>query len=288
MKKPSDGSEAAADARWIAVGELGEAFGSGADTHTLAPSPGLAGKRMRLSFEDGSVVDYHFRCASQLMRGRGKVEPYRAAQIRPGILFVDFIAGDRRASAISLVLDLGRGLCTAIEAELPTEADAKASLIERVERGGELTAVTARFLSGAIDAPFGHTIDRHTDTHDLIGRRIEYTYSRSERYEHIYLNERFFTWHCLAGSEQGLADTDRCRYLRVADRLYLFVWREKIVPTLGAVLVDLEQMKTTGKIFGYRGFDFGAVMNFPVGARARLVSDERGMIAATAYGGDVS
>ena len=272
MKKPSDSPEPAADARWIAVGELGEAFGSGADTHTLAPSPGLAGKRMRLSFEDGSVADYHFHSATELMRGGGKVEPYRAAQIRPGILFVDFIASDRRASTISLVLDLGRGICTAIEAELPTEADAKVPLIERVERGDELTGVTAKFLSGAIDAPFGQTIDRHTDTRDLIGRRIEYTYSRSERYEHVYLNERFYTWHCLAGSEQGRADTDRCRYLRVAERLYLFVWREKIVPTLGAILVDLEQMKTTGKVFGYRGFDFGAVMNFPVGARARLVS----------------
>ena len=65
------------------------------------------------------------------------------------------------------------------------------------------------------------------------------------------------------------------------------MWREKIVPTLGAVLVDLEQMKTTGKIFGYSGFDFGTVMNFPVGARASLVSGERVMISRAAHGGDV-
>lgn len=275
-----------ADARWIAVGELGEAFGSGAQTHTLAPSTRLAEKRMTLRFEDGSAVDYHFQSAAELTRGRGKVESYHATEIRLGILFVDFIDSDRRASTISLVLDLDRGICTAIEAKLPTETEAKLPLIERVGRGEELTCVTAKFLSGAIDAPFGHATDRHTDTRDLIGKRIEYTYSRSERYEHVYLNERLYTWHCLAGSEQGLADTDRCRYLRVADRLYLFAWREKIVPTLGVVLVDLEQMKTTGKIFGYRGFDFGSVMNFPVGARASLMSGDRGMIADGAHGGN--
>jgi len=102
-----------------------------------------------------------------------------------------------------------------------------------------------------------------------VGQRIEYTYSPTERYEHVYLNDRLYTWHCLAGSEKGLADTDRCHYLRLAPLLYLFVWREKLVPTLGVVVVDLEQMKTTGKIFGYRGFAAGTLVNFPVGARAR-------------------
>jgi hypothetical protein len=51
----------------------------------------------------------------------------------------------------------------------------------------------------------------------------------------------------------------------------LFVWREKVVPTFGVVVVDLEQMKTTGKIFGYRDFTCDSLVNFPVGARARLL-----------------
>lgn len=271
MNNRNDDPRSTADARWIAVGELGDAFGSDADAHTLSPSPRLAGRLMTLHFEDGRALDYHFRSEVELVRAEGRVESYRASEIRPGIFFVDFINSDRRASTISLVLDLERGVCTAVEADLPTETEAQLPLVERIGQGGELTGVKAKFLSGAIDAPFGQRAGRHTDTRELIGKRIEYTYSRSERYEHVYLNERFYTWHCLAGSEQGLADTDRCRYLRIADRLYLFVWREKIVPTLGAVLVDLEQMKTTGKVFGYRGFDFGAVTNFPVGARACLV-----------------
>src|SRR5215469_989149 len=256
---------------WISVGELGEAFGADPDSNTLPPSPRLAGRRLTLRFEDGSVLDRHFQSEAELVDGAGRVESYRATEIRPGILFVDLIAADRPVSTLSFVLDLERGICTALEATLPTEAEAKVPLVERIGQGAELTSVKAKFLSGAIDAAFGPGVLRHTSTRELIGRRIEYTYGRSERYEHVYLNEQFYTWHCLSGSEQGLADTDRCHYLKVADRLYLFVWREKVVPTLGAVVVDLEQMKTTGKILGYRGLDFGAVVNFPVGARARPV-----------------
>ncbi len=198
------------------------------------------------------------------------MDQYRATEIRSGIQCVDFVASDQCACAISPALDPGRGICTALEAELPTEAEATVPLIERVARSGERTGVEARFLSGMIDAPFGRGADRHVDTVERIGERIEYTYRRSQRCERLHLNKRFNTWPCLAGCEQGLPDTDHCRHLRVADRLYLFLWREKIMPRLGAVLVDLERMKTTGKIFGSRGFDFGVVMNFPGGARGCL------------------
>lgn len=227
---------------------------------------------MTLRLEDGSALDYHFQSDARLTDGTGRVRSYRATEIRPGFLFVDLLLSERRASTISLVLDLDRGVCTALDATLPEQAEAMVPLLERVASGTELTSVRARLLSGAINAPFGPGAVRHTPTRELVGRRIEYSYGRSERYEHVYLNEQFYTWHCLSGSEQGLADTDRCHYLKIADRLYLFVWREKIVPTLGVVIVDLQQMRTTGKIFGYRDLDFGDPVNFPVGARARSVT----------------
>ena len=182
------------------------------------------------------------------------MDQYRATEIRSGIQCVDFVASDQCACAISPALDPGRGICTALEAELPTEAEATVPLIERVARSGGRTGVEARFLSGMIDAPFGRGADRHADTVKRIGERIEYTRRRSQCCERLHLNRQVNTWPCLAGCEQGLPDTDHCRHLRVADRLYLFVWREKFVPRVGAVLVDLKQMKTTGKIFGSRSF----------------------------------
>jgi len=171
----------------------------------------------------------------------------------------------------AVVLELPRGICTAVLGHLPSKADALEPLLTRIGHGADLTSVRATFLAGVIDAPWAPSAARHAKTNELVGKRIEYTYSATERYEHIYLNERLYTWHCLTGSEKGLADTDRCDYFKIAEDLYLFVWREKIVPTLGVVLVDLAQLKTTGQILGYQGFDFAGVTHFPVGARARAI-----------------
>jgi hypothetical protein len=262
---------------WKSVGELGEAF---EEEGYLLPATGrLSGRTLALHLQDGAVFEYRFTSATELVRtargGRGteaQRETYRATEIRPGVLFVDFIVQSERATATSLVLDLDRRICTALTGQLPTRAEAEVPLVERIRRGEDLSPVRVTLLSGAVDVPFTAETERHARTDELIGKRVEYTYSPTQRYEHVYLNARFYSWHCLAGSELGLADTDQCLALELGQRLYFFAWMEKIVPTLGAVVIDLEQMRTTGKLFGYRGVDFGAATNFPIGARARIVS----------------
>lgn len=265
-------------ARWIPVGELAHAFAP--DSNAPSPTEELAGTEVELHLENDQVVRLGFETADALtwsvMEGTGRAraarESYFAAKIREGVYFVDFVRSTERAAAVSLVMDRGPGVVTALLARLPAEAECKTTLAERIQRGEELTAVSAVFCSGVIDAPFTPESPRHLPTTEMVGARVAYTYSSTERYEHIYLNENFYTWHCLAGSEKGLADTDRCHYYKIGDNLYFFVWREKIVPTLGAVVVDFAAMKTTGKIFGYQGSDFDAVVNFPVGARARILN----------------
>jgi hypothetical protein len=101
---------------------------------------------------------------------------------------------------------------------------------------------------------------------------VQYVYSKTEAYEHIYLNANLYTWQCLRGSEQGLADTDRCHYRRIGDELYLFVWREKVIPTLGVVIVDWRSKRSNGKLFGYAGGDFGALSTTQVSSRATLLN----------------
>jgi hypothetical protein len=261
---------------WISVGALGEAFAP--EAHLLAQTNQLSGRTVNLHLEDGSTSKLQFLDSSQL-RWQGDQHafstavPYRATEIRPGIVLLSVSHPDKPASAIAVVLDLPLGICTALRGHLPSRAEAMEPLLTRIARGSELTSVRATFLAGAIDAPWKAATARHAKTRDLIGKRIEYTYSPTEKYEHLYLNEQLYTWHCLSGSERGLADTDRCEYRKIADDLYLFVWREKIVPTLGIVLVDLTQLRTTGQILGYRGFDFAAVTSFPVGARARVIGN---------------
>ncbi|MCE5253152.1 MAG: molybdenum cofactor biosynthesis F family protein [Actinomycetia bacterium] len=268
-------------ARWIPVGELAHAFAP--DSNAPQPTGELAGRSFDLFLENGQVVRHRFETETRLSwtvldgagRGRTAEESYFAAKVRESIYFVDFVRHMERATTISLVLDLDARIVTALLARLPGEEECRETLAQRVRQGKELTAVSAAFSSGALDAPFTADTPRHMPTGEMVGARVAYTYSPTEQYEHIYLNEDFYTWHCLAGAEKGLADTDRCHYYNIAENLYFFVWREKIVPTLGAVMVDFDAMRTTGKIFGYAGSDFETVADFPVGARAKLLNVTR-------------
>jgi hypothetical protein len=266
---------------WISVGALGAAFER--ESYILPATTGLVGQRLQLHFENGWGVEYRFTSGSRLERtvrdghqGRelpeGGAATYSATEIRPNFFFVSLVEPQRRACTSTLLLDLALGICTLVRGQLPTRQQASQPFFERIAEREELTAVGVEIIAGAINAPFVAATARHVATADLVGNRVEYTYSVTERYEHIYLNEKLYTWHCLEGSERGLADTDHCHYLKLGPDLYLFVWREKIVPTLGIVIVDLRQMKTTGRIAGYEGFDFGAIASFPVGARVRFLS----------------
>lgn len=249
---------------WIQVGELATGFGG----YEVSPTGKLRGRSFRLHGTEGGVDTYEFDDTGAVYwrsaAHEGKAA-YRASELRPDILFVDYIETDHPRRSHTLVMDLAGHAATRVSSTLPLEGETLRPLAERIAKGLELTPVAITIDHLAIDRPCRGR-PAHRETTGLIGKRVRYDYGPSDAYEHIYLNPRLFTWHCLAGSEAGLADTDRCHHYLIAEDLYLFIWREKIVPTLGIVMIDLERRKTTGKLFGYRNDDFGAVTNLPVGA----------------------
>ncbi len=277
---------------FIQVGALAEGFAP--DSHSLAPTGDLEGRRFALEFADGSAALLHFVGAQSVeversvgaQRHRARHE-CRVSSVRDGIYFVDYVGADEalvdgegraRNVSTSYVLDLRRALCTLVVGALPSEAETHIDAFTRVERGMELTGVQAQLHHGRITAGEGVEPTQavlHAPTRELIGMRNLYTYSATERYEHVYLNENFYAWQCLSGVEAGLADVDRCHMIAIDEKLYLFVWREKIVPTLGVIMIDLDRMKTDGKIFGYQGSRFDALSNFPVGAHAQVLNVTR-------------
>nr|WP_249173558.1 molybdenum cofactor biosynthesis F family protein [Burkholderia dolosa] len=263
------------DPVFIQVGALADGFAP--DANVLAPTDALAGRTLTLDDASGAWRVYTFERGALQWRdaagdGQGGREPCRVTQLRDGLFFVDYIDSAARATSVSIVIDVDSGVWTSIVGTLPSEADAHVDALTRVARGLPLTGVDAEFRHGTLS---GHARPGplHEPTRELIGKRTMYRYSPTECYEHIYLNENFYAWQCLQGVERGLADVDRCHYFKLADALYLFVWREKIVPTLGVVLIDFAQGKTDGKIFGYEAGDFGTLSNFPVGAYARVLNE---------------
>ncbi|MEX3765102.1 MoaF C-terminal domain-containing protein [Paraburkholderia phenoliruptrix] len=276
---------------FIQVGALADGFAP--NSHILAPVADLEGRTFVLTLTDRGVHTLRFGAADTVDVERithggpptRKFHACRVTSVRTGIYFVDYIdasglpvdeSGKPVAVSTSYVLDLKRQLCTLVTGSLPSEKETRIDAFTRVERGMELTGVQAQICHGRIasDTDFNGTA-LHRPSTELIGMRNLYTYSATERYEHIYLNEHFYAWQCLSGVEAGLGDVDRCHTIGIDTALYLFVWREKVVPTLGVLMIDLERMKTDGKIFGYEGSRFDALSNFPVGANAVVLNVTR-------------
>jgi len=257
---------------WIMVGDLEKGFS--ADNYMLESTGALLGKVIRLTDAKGAETEITFETADTLTwkraaDGRRGSEHYFATSLRDGIFFIDYISG---GTSVSLIVDLARNLYTSVTARMPAEEDIDKSLFKRAAEGQELTSVTAAIFSGRLAGSGRDAGELHHSTAEMVGKRVIYNYSKTELYEHIYLNTSFYTWHCIEGVEKGLGDTDRCHYIKIDQNLYLFVWREKIVPTLGVLMIDLDRKKTTGKILGYESQNVGTLSNFPVGAHARVLN----------------
>jgi len=266
-----------AELKFIQVGDLAKTISE----NLLADSEELSGRSFEFSFENGTATRCCFNNKHDLTweiikgpdKGSSGQETYRATCIRKNICFVDYVSQTLRATSVSMIIDTKTKVATWVVGSLPDEAETKKDAFSRASEGLELTTVSAEFHRAAVDGPFIPNGPYHSTTGEMVGKRYQYVYSKTETYEHIYLNEKLYTWHCLAGIEKGLADTDRCHYYKIEDKLYLFVWREKIVPTLGVVLLDWRQHRSSGKLFGYESNDFGKLNNTPVGAFSKKLNE---------------
>lgn len=255
-----------AEAVFIQVGALADGFAPHGNVLPVATLP--SGESLTFYLPDGIRHQLQIADAHNLI-WNGRPVAGRITALRPDVLFIDFLDPDRQHASISAVCNLTQHNATLVYGALPTEQAARLDAFSRVEQGLPLTAVEVSFHFARLNREPGPL---PAFTGALVGMRNQYTYSPTERYEHIYLNDNFYAWQCLDGVEKGLADVDRCHYVQVADDLTLFVWREKIIPTLGVILIDLQQMRTDGKILGYQGSDFSALSNFPVGASAEILN----------------
>jgi hypothetical protein len=262
---------------WVQVGELADGFAP--EANILEFVDDLIGHQIDLYAENGMLVRHKFldkdKLVWEVLEGEGKgssaEETYTATSIREGIYFVDFIKKNEKNTSVSLVLNLEAGNATILLGTLPDEKETMRPVYQRVLDGDVLTPVDAVFLQASINRPFIDG-DGHQLTEELVGKRVRYQYNPKEFYEHIYLNPNYYTWQCLRGVEKGLAETDLCHFYKIDKDLYFFVWREKVIPTLGVVMIDLKRLKTTGKILGYDGADFKRLNNFPVGAFAKVLN----------------
>ncbi|HSW57617.1 MAG TPA: MoaF C-terminal domain-containing protein [Dehalococcoidales bacterium] len=202
-------------------------------------------------------------------------QSYVAMRVAPQIYFVDFVIKPVTNVSVSMALDPDTGRATVVKATIPDIQNIEFSFRQRLGKDADLISIQLE-INHAVIGHFSpdEPVPSHPRTMDLIGKRIKYTYGHDRVYEHIYLNERFYAWHCLKGAEAGLGDTDISDYFKVAPDIYLFIWREKIMPTFGLVLINLRDMRSNGKTFGL-DIAAGQYLNFTMGAVAELLNETR-------------
>ena len=220
---------------WPTLEDLANGFGE----YLMSATAGLDGSRYSIIFEDGTDIEHSFdaeQVSWHITAGNGKGlkgrDTYKAYEVRKGLYLINFHKPSYD-EYVSLVLhpESGRVLV------------ALSGFEQKGEERRTVTHFSHTTLSSKKDA------QQFQLTDELAGQRILYRYTLSDWYEHIYLNKGTFTWHCLKGTENALADTEEYKAWKLDDQCYLLFWSEKIMPVESVIVVDLQALRSTGRFF---------------------------------------
>lgn len=232
------------------------------DEYRPEPTGALAGQRLELRFEDGTVLEVRFETADELAwtasrRLAGEAagrDAYEAVALRGGLMLVVVARLEQRVSALA-ILD-------------PDRSRAVVNLTRLVDGDDGSPREDTRLLQVGIGGPPG---ERFPATAELVGKRVHHRYSSTHAFEHIYLNERTYAFQGLEGPERGVADVDLTDTLKLGDELYLFSWHERSQPFNGAIALDLREGRAYGRLFGWDRHD-GVARQVRTGSIARLLN----------------
>ena len=237
---------------WLPLDGLAPGF----DANKAAPSTALVDQVVTIGDDLGNATIYRFTTDTV-----NSVADYEAFDAADGLVYAQFHDADRPTEAVSLFLDLHSGRTLSVLSTIgdPTPGRTR---VRQAFVPGRIEGMT---VSGPAPAP----------TTALIGRRVMWVYSTEHAYEHVYLSPQWYTWQCLAGPERGLADTDEQTTYQLRPGIYVFAWREKVIPCAAVTVADhrdLRDMRSHGVLFGLD--ETGQVAtHFTFGAFGRLLSN---------------
>jgi hypothetical protein len=221
----------------------------------------LAGSSLELHFQDGPVIQVEFQDGARLhwesptatVWGRAGSQPYEAVAVRPGTYAITVPRLERNSSGLVVVDQPGQRVLMNLTSFPELEGDV-----------AELTTVFQAGIGGPLCVPFEPTTE-------LVGKRVAHRYSSTHAFEHIYLNPNTYAFQGLEGPEAGVADVDRADYWKLGERLYLLSWHERAQPFNGAVVIDLDGGRATGRLVGWER-ETGRTLQARTGSIATLLS----------------
>ncbi|KAF9774745.1 hypothetical protein IL306_007218 [Fusarium sp. DS 682] len=221
--------------KWPTLEEMADGF----KEHLMPASDKLQGKYLEHTYDNGWKISHEFTADAvtwKILEGEGTgltaTNKYEAFEVRPDMFFVDFLKPEYK-EVVSLIVDLVTG-------------QAIAGVSGFKDENGE-----RRTFSNFINATaYGDkSVEAFSVTDELIGKHVLYRYTPRDAYEHVYLNKGTMVWHCLSGTERGIADAEKCQMLKLRDNLYMLFWTETVMPVESIVVIDLENMRSTGRFY---------------------------------------
>ncbi|WP_432482639.1 MoaF C-terminal domain-containing protein [Kineococcus esterisolvens] len=234
----------------------------GFSDYNLPDSDALSGRSFRAEFDAHPALSISLdrEAGVRLEEEDGRSEPAAVVapvsvkQVDDGLFLLHAAVTEPEPAAFVIALDVTGGAVTVVRSTLVDASPGSPRVHEDV-RTGSLAGRSAR----------------HQRTSELVGARVQYVYGPDNAYEHVYLTDSAYTWHCLAGPERGLADTERGRVWKLREDVYLFAWQEKVVPCDGVVAINFRRGRSTGRIWGL-DTGTGEPNSLAMGARETLLS----------------
>ncbi|MFD5250504.1 molybdenum cofactor biosynthesis F family protein [Amycolatopsis sp. NPDC058340] len=239
---------------WLPLDGLAPGFDA-----NKAPTVGdLHGRTFELACEDGTTFTAAFSGTriEWTYRGSG-TDRCETFLVDDDLYYVQFHPQARQEEAFTLLLDVRRGRALLVLSKI----------------GDTSPRVTQSFVAATIGGiePTGEPV---APTTSLVGRRVLWVYSTEHAYEHVYLSPHWYTWQCLAGPERGLADTDENSVYELRPGIYVFAWREKVIPCASVTVADhrdAKRLRSHGVLFGLDATG-STPTHFTFGAHGRLLS----------------
>jgi len=230
---------------WLPLDGLAPGF----DANKQPPTTTLRDQEITVVDERGTRITHRFGSDTVTWTyspGTGDSIPestgtddYEAFDIDPGLVYAQFQHSDQPNESVSLILDFTTGHALSVITTIGEPVDSG-------PRVGQL------FVPARIEGSTANG-DAPAPTTALVGKRTIWFYSSQHAYEHVYLSPRWYSWQCLAGPESGLADTDECTTYELRPGIYLFAWREKVVPCASVTVADHRNTRALcshGVLFG--------------------------------------
>lgn len=232
-------------------------FAAGIATNRLPVTGVLAGQAFKITLKTGRVVDLAFTSADTVAwseAGAAGADWYEALEVAPGVFFVNMTFAARPTEDEAFIVDTAtrRVLSVRERVREPNEAPGEPR-VEQIWSAGVLGDTSAP-PTGIEPAP----------TRDLIGLTAHYEYSPNHLYEHVYLSSQRYAWQNLVGVQRGHGDVDLATTWKFAENLYVFGFREFIIPVASLFFYNWDTMRSTGKFLGVTSE--GKVENKPAGA----------------------